>query len=127
MIADSSALIAIALREPGYDVLRRKLAASSATAVGAPTLAEAKIVLTAKGQDAEALLGPILREAGIAIVPFGSAHHDAAVEAFARYGKRRHPAGLNFGDCLTYAVAKVAGEALLCKGGDFEKTDVDLA
>jgi ribonuclease VapC len=120
--ADRDCAARAAVRRPALQA-----GGSDGTSVGAPTRAEAKIVLTAKGQDADALLGPIVRAAAIAIVPFGPAHHVTALDAFVRYGKRRHPAGLNFGDCLAYAVAKLAGEPLLCKGGDFAKTDLDLA
>ena len=127
MIVDASALVAIALREPGFEVLRTKLASASSVAVGAPTLAEAAIVLTAKGADAEGMLGPILRDAAIAVVPFGEAHRRASLAAYVSYGKGRHPARLNFGDCLSYAMAKVAAEPLLCVGKDFAKTDLELA
>jgi len=127
VIVDASALVAIALREPGFEALRTKLASASSVAVGAPTLAEAAIVLTAKGADAEALLGPILRDAAIAVVPFGEAHRQASVAAYVSYGKGRHPARLNFGDCLSYAMARVAAEPLLCVGEDFAKTDLELA
>jgi uncharacterized protein with PIN domain len=67
--------------------------------------------------DARALLARFLSEASIAVVPFGESHYGAAVEAWLRFGKGRHPAALNFGDCLSYAVASLADEPLLFVGG----------
>ena len=61
------------------------------------------------------------------VIPFGEPHWPAAVEAYARFGKGKHPASLNCGDCLTYAVARVAGRALLFVGDDFSKTDLPAA
>jgi ribonuclease VapC len=66
-------------------------------------------------------------EAEVAVVPFADAHWKAAIDAHRRYGKGRHPAGLNFGDCLTYATAKLAGQPLLCTGRDFARTDLPIA
>lgn len=128
MIVDTSALVAVFLKEPGYDALLAKLGAAKAVGVGAPTLAEAGVVLTARvGEHAPALLSQFLTEFGVVTVPFGDAHWRAAVEAYRRYGKRRHAAALNFGDCLTYATAKLAREPLLSTGQDFARTDLTLA
>ena len=128
MILDSSAIVGIVLREPGYEGIVRKLAAAQALAVGAPTLTEAGIVLTARlGKDARGLLQGLLREWGAETVSFGEEHWREAVTAYARFGRARHKAQLNFGDCMAYAVAKLAGEPLLCTGGDFPKTDLELA
>ena len=128
MILDSSAIVGIVLREPGYGGLVHKLAAAEALAVGAPTLTEAGIVLTARlGKDARGLLQGLLREWGAETVSFGEEHWREAVTAYARFGRARHKAQLNFGDCMAYAVAKLAHEPLLCTGGDFPKTDLDLA
>ena len=60
------------------------------------------------------------------VVQFGEAYYAAAVEAWLRFGKGRHPAQLNFGDCMSYAIAKVADQPLLCVGEDFIKTDLEL-
>ncbi len=128
MIVDSSAIVAIILREPGWETLVGKLGAAPAAGVGTPTLAEAGLVLTAKlGKHARPVLSRFLQEAALTMVPFGEAHWRSAVEAYARFGKGRHPAALNFGDCLTYATARLAGQPLLCQGDDFAKTDLDLA
>lgn len=125
MILDSSAIVAIVLREPGFEAIVRRLSAAESLAVGAPTLAEAAIVLSAKlGSDARVLLQGLLLEWEAETVSFGAEHWREAATAYARFGKGRHRARLNFGDCLAYAVAKLAGEPLLFTGGDFAKTDV---
>ena len=73
------------------------------------------------------MLSRFVTEASIVVVPFGDAHYSTAVDAWLRFGKGRHPASLNFGDCLSYAMAKVAERPLLCTGDDFVKTDLELA
>jgi ribonuclease VapC len=128
VILDASALIAIALDEPEREMLVAKVNAAGAIAVGAPTLVEAGIVLSARaGQDASAVLVELLAAADAVIIEFGQGHWRVAVSAWGRFGKGRHPAGLNFGDCLAYAAARVAGEPLLAKGNDFTRTDIPLA
>jgi ribonuclease VapC len=128
VILDSSAIVAVVLREPGYEGIVSKLATAKALAVGAPTLAETGIVLTARlGKDARGLLHGLLREWAAETVSFGEEHWREAVTAYARFGRGRHKAGLNFGDCMAYAVAKLAGEPLLSTGDDFPKTDLLLA
>jgi len=128
VILDSSAIVGIVLREPGFEDLVRQVARAETLAVGAPTLAEAGIVLSARlGRDARGLLQGLLREWDAQTVAFGEEHWREAVTAYERFGRGRHPAQLNFGDCLAYAVARLAGEPLLCKGRDFPKTDLPLA
>jgi ribonuclease VapC len=125
VIIDSSALVAILLAEPGRQVLLDHVAKAVIVGVGAPTLAETGIVLTARiGIAGRSLLARLLDEAGIETVPFTAAHWPIAVDAFARYGKGRHSAALNFGDCLTYATSRLAGRPLLCTGDDFPRTDL---
>lgn len=128
MIVDASVILAVVFREPGYDRLLDKLQAADVAAAGAPTLAETGIVLHARlGEASRGLLERILDELSIEEIPFGEIHWREAVDAFRRFGKGRHPAGLNFGDCLTYAAAKLAGEPLLFVGEDFTRTDLDAA
>jgi ribonuclease VapC len=128
MIIDSSAVVAIVLQEPQYEPLVDKLVGSSSVGIGAPTLVETAIVLSARlGTDARGLLARLLAEAGISVVPFGEAHYATAVDAWLRFGKGRHRASLNFGDCLSYATARLAGLPLLCVGEDFAQTDIELA
>jgi ribonuclease VapC len=127
MILDSSAILAILLAEPGSERLIRVVADAPLVAVGAPTLVESAIVLSSRlGRDARPLLNDFLREAGVEIIPFTPDHYDLAVDAFLRYGKGRHPAALNFGDCLTYAIARVAALPLLFTGDDFAHADLTV-
>jgi ribonuclease VapC len=128
MILDSSAFFAVVFEEPGFEVLLDKLLAADSLAIGSPTLTEATIVLSSRiKKDARGMVARFLMEAGISIVPFDEIHFGTAVDAWLLYGKGRHPAALNFGDCLAYATAKIAAEPLLCTGSDFAKTDLDLA
>jgi ribonuclease VapC len=99
-----------------------------AAGVGAPTLVEAAIVLSSRlGKDARPMLNEFLREAEIEVIPFTGDHFRAALDSFLRYGKGRHPAGLNFGACLAYAAATLAGLPLLYAGSDFSATDITPA
>jgi ribonuclease VapC len=128
LILDSSVLVAIALREPGYEELAGRLRAAETLGIGAPTLTEAGMVLAARlGVEPQALLDRFLRDFGVVPVAFGDQHWREALDAFRRFGKGRHPAGLNLGDCLSYAVAKVAGHPLLFVGNDFSRTDIEVA
>ncbi|MDP2956957.1 MAG: type II toxin-antitoxin system VapC family toxin [Longimicrobiales bacterium] len=128
MIVDTSAILAIVFQEQGWESVLNRIVSSPDVAAGAPTLAETGIVLQARlGNDAPGMLERMLREFGIQEVPFGEAHWREAVDAFRRIGKGRHAAGLNFGDCMTYALARLAAEPLLHVGEDFRRTDITLA
>ena len=128
MIVDSSALVAITFREPGHAELIAKMTAAPSAGIGTPTLAETGLVLSWRlQQDPRDLLIRMLNEFGIEEVPFGEAHWREAISAYLRFGKGRHKAQLNFGDCLTYAVARLADEPLLFTGSDFIETDLKLA
>ena len=126
MIVDTSALVAIVVREAGYEAVLAKLDRPDADAgMGTPTVVELGIVLSARlGTNARSLVSDLLEHFEIVEVPFADAHWRAAIEAFWRYGRGRHRAGLNFGDCLTYAVAHLADEPLLFVGDDFAATDL---
>jgi ribonuclease VapC len=125
MILDASAILAVLLREPGCEDLLRLITESKVAAAGAPTLVETALVLSSRmRKNARALLNEFLREAEVEIITFTRDHYEVAVDAFERYGKGRHSAALNFGDCMTYAVARVSGMPLLFTGRDFPKTDI---
>ena len=125
MVLDSSAILALLLEEPGHEKVLQQLRSASIVAVGAPTLVETAMVLSSRlRRDARPLLNAFLRQAEAEVVPFGGDHYEIAIDAFQRYGKGRHPAALNFGDCLTYAVASLSGMPLLFTGQDFSKTDL---
>jgi ribonuclease VapC len=125
MTLDSSALIAILFGESGYLDLVDRILEAEVVRVGTPTLAETAIVLTARRKGPmRRELAHVLRELDVTAVPFTEAHHDVAWQAYERYGRGRHKANLNFGDCLSYAVAKLAADDLLFVGDDFAHTDI---
>lgn len=128
MILDSSAIVAIATEEPGCLALIDKLNDAPSLAIGAPTLVETALVLRSRlTGEPRAFLDRFLSEWSVTVVPFGEDHWKAAADAHARFGRGRHKAALNFGDCLSYATATLADMPLLCTGGDFAKTDVAIA
>ena len=127
MIIDSSAVMAVIGKEPGYERIVHELAASPGTRIGAPTQLETGIVLTARlGPRGKTVLARFLQENAIQTVAFDEGHAAVALDAYSRFGKGRHPAALNFGDCCTYATTSIAGEQLLCIGDDFRQTDLPL-
>ena len=125
MTLDSSALVAILFAEPGYLDLVDAVLEADVVRIGAPTLVETAMVLAGRrGSAVGGELDGLVRELGITVVPFGDSVWQRAVDASNRYGRGRHPAGLNFGDCLAYATAALAGDTLLFVGNDFRKTDI---
>ncbi|NNF27876.1 MAG: type II toxin-antitoxin system VapC family toxin [Gemmatimonadetes bacterium] len=127
MIVDSSALLAIVFKEPGWADLLESIRSADLVAAGAPTLTETGIVLEARlGEGSRGLLERLLDELGVEELSFESVHWREALAAFRRFGKGRHAAALNFGDCLTYAVSRLTAEPLLCVGDDFPKTDLTM-
>lgn len=128
MILDSSVLVAIGLQEPGFENLLRRAASAPARGAGAPTVFETSMVLTGRmGSYSGPVLEALLRSLEVEVLPFGETHWREALAAYSRYGKGRHPAGLNFGDCLSYASAVVAGQPLFYIGNDFSQTDLATA
>ena len=128
MILDTSAVVAYVLREPGFERIETLLTASEACGIGTPTLVELGIVMHARLPPSSGpVLEGFLRAFDVVEVPFGSEHWGVAVDAFRRFGKGRHPARLNLGDCFSYATARLAMQPLLCVGDDFPLTDLALA
>lgn len=128
MILDASAVVAVILGEPDADRLLTRFSAASELAIGAPSLVEAAIVLGHRlGPVATSLLERFVGELEVTILPFDLRHWRTAVEASRRFGKGRHPAALNFGDCLAYATARLAALPLLATGEDFARTDLPVA
>jgi len=125
-VLDSSAIVALLLNEPDSEAIYRHLDAATTVLVGAPTLVETAMVLISRlgPADGMANLLSFLHRIPCETVDFTSTHFFQAADAFERYGKGRHPAALNMGDCNSYAVAKVAGVPLLYKGNDFALTDL---
>jgi len=125
MIVDSSALLALIFHEADAERVTAALAEAESCAMGAPTWAETAIVLAAKlGEGSRPILSRLSEDLDLVIVPFTAAHGREAREAFFRFGRGHHPAALNYGDCLTYAVARLARQPLLFVGDDFKKTDL---
>jgi ribonuclease VapC len=125
VIVDSSALVAILLREPGFELFERAISKSSQTRISAAGFVEVSIVIESRGgAEAMRFLESLVRRGGISIEAVSVEQAFLARECYSDYGKGRHPAGLNFGDCFSYALAKATGEPLLFKGDDFRKTDV---
>ncbi len=125
MILDTSAIIAILLNEPGSELLKAAIRGRDDLHVGSPTVLEAGMVLSSRlRKDGRPLIEDMLRQLNITIIPFDDSHAWAATGAFIRFGKGRHPAGLNFGDCMSYAIATIRQMPLLYTGNDFGKTDV---
>jgi len=128
MILDSSAVVAIVFEEQGYEALLLRMKAATNVAIGAPTLTELSIVLARRlKHNARPQVHALLIAVEAQVIPFTEDHHVEALRAFERFGKGRHPAALNFGDCLSYAIARIAGEPLLFVGDDFLKTDIHAA
>jgi len=124
MIVDTSALIAVIRPEPLADTLAPKILSGPAV-MAAPEFLEAHMVLRRLyGEESERILDRFMVDLGIDVVAFTTEHAREATRAFDRFGKGRHPAGLNFGDCISYALSKVSGQPLLYVGDDFSKTDV---
>lgn len=128
MIVDTSALIAILLNEPDAEMLSAAIASANPRIISAVSVFEASIVIESKkGETGLALLDELLSLAQFEIVAFDDTQQRIARVAYRRYGKGRHPAGLNFGDCCAYALAKARNETLLFKGNDFNQTDITPA
>jgi ribonuclease VapC len=126
MIVDSSALISIVKREPEATNLRRVLLVAETLSMSAATYFEACIVTDGyKNPVLRADFDSIIEQTGIRIEPFTEEHARIARQAYRDYGKGSgHPAGLNFGDCFSYALARVKREPLLFNGDDFVHTDI---
>jgi ribonuclease VapC len=127
MVIDSSAIIAILFDEPEAKKFFDAIAQSANRFVGAPSLLEAIIVAKShKGSVVLPQLYRLLEQLSVKTLDFGADHAKAATQAFLKYGKGQgHPAQLNFGDCMAYAVSKLEGMPLLFKGDDFSLTDVE--
>ena len=127
MTIDSSALVAILFGEPGHLDLVDRILFAGAVRIGAPTLVETSMVFAARRKGAANEVRALVQELGVTVVPFGERDWHAAADAFLRFGRGRHKAALNFGDCLAYAAAANANDSLLFVGNDFALTDITAA
>lgn len=122
---DTSAVVAILQDEPEAPALLETLVVAGARSISAATLVEAGVVLQARyGDHGERELDLFIQRAEVAVVPLTADHASLARSAFRRFGKGRHAAGLNFGDCFSYALAVALDGPLLFVGDDFAATDV---
>jgi ribonuclease VapC len=128
MVVDSSAFVAVVLEESREDEFLLKMANAPTLKISAVTLMETSMVLLSRGGQARVdAFDALIRRLRISIVPVDAHQALLARDAFARYGKGRDKAKLNFGDCFSYALAKYLGETLLFQGDDFSQTDVTVA
>jgi len=120
-------LLAILFDEPESDAFIRVILSARERRVSAFTLLEAGVVaLSRRGEKGRATFDAICEEFALEFAALSRQHVELAREAYERFGKGRHPAALNLGDCCSYALAKATGLPLLCKGEDFPKTDISL-
>ena len=127
MVIDTSALLAILQGEPERRAFIEAIEAADARLMSVATFVEISIVIESR-HGAEGLrdLDHFIGRAGIELVPVDAEHGKVACMGFSRFGKGRHRAGLNYGDCFSYALAVTTGEPLLCKGDDFVHSDVTM-
>lgn len=127
MIIDTSALVAIFLGEPERKLFLERILQAETKLISAANSLETGIVLEARrGEATGREFDLFVVRAKLEVVSVDAEQAEIARSAWRKYGKGRHPAGLNFGDCFAYALAKITGEKLLAKGEDFRLTDVDL-
>ncbi len=125
MIVASSVLVAIALRRQGYRAPCELLSEARGVGAGAPALLAAAVTLRDEvGIGARVIFETLIRDLGVETVPIDGRHWPVAFDAYARFGAGLHPASLSLDDCLTYAVARVANEPLLCFEDEFVETDL---
>jgi ribonuclease VapC len=128
LVIDTSALVAILQAEPVAERLILALYDAPARRMSTATLVEAGIVMQRRFGDAgESKVDALIAELQLEVLPLTADHSQIARDAFRRFGKGRHQAGLNFGDCFSYALARSLGEPLLFVGEDFGFTDVEAA
>ena len=127
MVVDTSALLAIFLAEPERKSFLESIFQAETRMISAATVLETGIVLeTKRGESAGREFDLFVVRASLQIVPVDGEQAEIARSAWRKFGKGNHPAGLNFGDCFAYALAKASGESLLAKSNDFALTDIEV-
>ena len=125
MVVDTSALAAILFAEQGFEDLAKRLESAETLLLSAASLVELSMVVESrKGEEGARQIDLLLYRTRIEIVPVDAEQAEIARDAWRRFGKCRHPAALNYGDCFAYALAKQTGLPLLYKGDDFSQTDL---
>ena len=127
MIIDTSAILAVLKDEPDRRLFTEAIEAAASPRISAATFLEASMVVQSRfGAEGIQRLDMLLETARVEVMAVNPAQARIGRQAFVDFGKGRHPAGLNYGDCFTYALARQLGEPLLCKGNDFAQTDLEL-
>jgi ribonuclease VapC len=127
MVLDTSAVLAVLFDEAEADKIEAAIEADPIRLMSTASALEVAIVVEARyGEPGGRELDLLLHRAGIDLVSFDLAQVELARRAYRRFGKGKHPAGLNFGDCFAYALSRRSGEPLLFTGGDFARTDVAI-
>lgn len=126
MVIDSSALLSILLNEIDARTIAQAIREDARRLVSAGTLLEASMVIESRRGLGMESLDALLDEYDAEVIAFTPKQAQIARRAFRKFGKGRHPANLNFGDCIAYALARDTGEPLLFKGTDFGQTDIDV-
>lgn len=125
MVIDTSALVAILQNEPERGEFTSAIEETESRVMSAVSFVETSMVIESRyGSDGRRDLDLLVRKARLELVSVDTDQAQIARDAFSRYGKGRHPARLNLGDCFAYALAKALDEPLLCKGTDFKRTDI---
>ena len=124
MVVDTSVLVAILLREPEANQFLERFAGGWEAVMSAASYVELAIVARSRGAAGRAVVDELIEQLAITILPVTVGQARLAADAYGRYGRGRHPARLNYGDCFAYALAQERGEPLLFKGGDFARTDL---
>lgn len=130
MIVDASAVVSIFLRRPGHERLIEALADGGKAGIGAPSLAEASVEIASEtGSDVGGMVARFVQVFDLSVIPFSDVHARAALEAFERFGPKpkAKAKGLDFGDCLSYATARLARQPLLADDERFGMTDLTVA
>ncbi|MFO1037219.1 MAG: type II toxin-antitoxin system VapC family toxin [Geminicoccaceae bacterium] len=128
IVVDSSALVSILLRESGWEALLETIASAESALVSAASIIEVSMVIRARlGDEGETALDELIRSLDLKQEPVGGTQVEIARDAFRRFGKGRHPAGLNFGDLFPNALARSRDCPLLFVGDHFARTDIAVA
>jgi ribonuclease VapC len=127
MVLDTSAILAILQDEPERRKFNEAIEAAETRSLSTASFVECSMILESRyGADGVRDLDLFIAKAQLSLVPVDEEQADLARRAFRNYGKGRHPAGLNFGDCFSYALAQALNEPLLFKGNDFNQTDIQI-
>jgi ribonuclease VapC len=127
IVVDTSAIVAIDLREPNFELIPARLLSRTPRLIPATAVPEATMVLSRMHKNPKTVLDRYISRMGLTITAIDRSIAEAAQDAFLKFGRGRHPARLNLCDCFSYALAKVTDASLLFVGNDFSQTDIRAA